>query len=510
MTRESGAGARRFRPGRRDVLAGGVGAAVGAAGSGAGWALTDEDRPPGPAREPEQDEPEVPPLERFSSTELRAPRTTVRRRSGGQRTKDLLFVTPMMPSFHGVIYDDSGSPVWVDPDATPATDLRVQEYRGRPVLTYWCGEFLTTTGHGRGVILDQHYEKIAEVRAGNGVLADIHEFLLTPRGTALVIAYPVVPRDLSSLGGPVEGWMYGGRVQEIDVRTQEVLLDWDATEHITLEDSHKELDAEEGEGKTRELPYDPIHLNSVAEDDDGHLLVSARHTWTLYKVDRASGEVIWRFGGKRSDIEVPEGGAFSWQHDLRRQPDGTLTIYDNHGREKGSRARSAAMTFRVDERGRTAELVRALRTGDRYGFAMGNAQHLADGHVVVGWGMAPFVTEFDVDGEIVHELGQVGNGSYRAYRFPWTGLPRTAPDIGTGRDGSVRASWNGATEVTHWRLLEGRMRDDLREGATVRRDGFETVVRRGDGVPFVAVEALDGSGTELARSRTIRARPERG
>lgn len=487
------------RPARRDVLVMGAGVALGAAGVGAGWAWSSRGSD-APAEEstaaPAAAEPAAPEPLRFVSSQLTAPAAEAWTKDGATVSAGLLFTTPRTPVFRAVVYDDRAQPVWIEPDGNAATDLRVQTYRGRPVLTYWTGEIKEGTGNGKGVILDERYLPVAEVRCGHGVLADIHEFQLTSRGTALVTSYPTMPYDLSPIGGPVDGYVWGGRLQEVDVETGEVLLDWEGLDHIDLAETYREID----DTGTAALPFDPIHVNSVEEDGDG-LLISARHTSALYRIDRRTGEVLWRFGGRRSDIEVPEGGDFGWQHDLRRQPDGSLTIFDNHDNATETDAVSAALRFEVDEEAMTATLVQALRHEDRYGYAMGSAQYLDDGHVLVGWGMDPYATEFDEAGEVVFELSGLGLGSYRSYRSPWRGRPATPPDLAVA-DGSAYLSWNGATEVRAWRVLAGGSRPTpLGE---VPREGFETTVALESGTRVVRAEALDADGRVIGRTRTVR------
>ncbi|QIK75468.1 arylsulfotransferase family protein [Nocardioides piscis] len=486
------------RPGRRDVLKFGAGAALGAAAVGTGWAVSSQDGDESAKEEPAAPTtPPPPPTQRFVSTQLTAPQTTVWRKDGATTSAGLLLTTPRSPAFRAVIYDDDGSPVWIEPDGNAATDLRVQTYRGRPVLTYWTGEIKQGTGNGKGVILDESYQLVAEVRCGNGVLSDLHEFQLTSRGTALLTSYPTLPLDLTPIGGPADGYVWGARVQEVDVETGEVLLDWEGLDHIDLEETYDEIE----DTGSPEAPFDPIHINSVAEDGDG-LLLCCRHTGALYKIDRVTGELRWRMGGKRSDFEVPEEASFGWQHDLRRQPDGTLTIYDNHDRKEETESVSAALRLEVDETAMTVRLVQALRHEDRYGYAMGNAHYLDDGHVLVGWGMDPYATEFDESGEVVFELGGLGLGSYRSYRSPWRGRPTTVPDLALGPDGSAHASWNGATDVVSWRFLAGSSANGLAEVATVPRAGFETSAPL-SGERFVRAEALDGRGRVLGTSRVV-------
>ena len=90
-----------------------------------------------------------------------------------------------------MILEPNGALVWFKP--VPAgietTDLRVQQYEGKPVLTWWEGQIID--GHGRGddYIYNSAYEPVATVHAGNGLQADLHEFDLTAQGTALISAY---------------------------------------------------------------------------------------------------------------------------------------------------------------------------------------------------------------------------------------------------------------------------------------------------------------------------------
>jgi hypothetical protein len=142
---------------------------------------------------------------------------------------------------------------------------------------------------------------------------------------------------------------------------------------------------------------------------------------------------------------------------------------------------------------------------------MGSARRLGDGHMAVGWGSAPYVSEFDASGAVRVDL-RIGTSSdqksYRSFRQTWAGRPATDPAISVSRDrSSGRAtaylSWNGATEVAHWRVHAGPRRSDLRRvGATPRR-GFETAINLGTSEGYVAVTALDAHGRSLGRTSVV-------
>jgi len=75
--------------------------------------------------------------------------------------------------------------------------------------------------------------------------------------------------------------------------------------------------------------YDYFHINSVNLDTDGNLLVSSRHTWTVYKINRTTGALMWKLGGKRSDFALGDGLPFAWQHNAMAVDTNTIRIFDN-------------------------------------------------------------------------------------------------------------------------------------------------------------------------------------
>lgn len=438
----------------------------------------------------------------FVSTQLTAP--PVSSWKHGDTAAGYLFVEPQGDGFNGLILQDSGEPIWIEPTRKNLTDLRVQRFEGKPVLTYWSGK--STGGHGAGsaTVLDTSYRTVATVDAGNGLQADLHEFNLTDRGTALITIYNTEKADLSSIGGPKDGYVYNCHVQEIDVRSGAVLLDWNALEHVDIAETYLGLTQDEGhDGKTPGRAFDAYHLNAVDDDGDA-LYISARHTHAIYKIDRGSGAVLWRWGGRRSDISVASDAVFAWQHDVRHHVDGTISLFDNH-LYSGTDGVSSAMFFTIDEQAGTSTLVRKYSYARHLGTAMGSAQLLENGNVLVGWGTDASVTEFASDGTAVFEADLTAI-SYRANRAMWKAQPATLPDVGVkpASDGrlKVHASWNGATGVHRWRVLTGTGADTLTPVKTVHRSGFETstLVTR---AATVAVQALDATGAVLATSAPL-------
>jgi outer membrane protein assembly factor BamB len=394
-----------------------------------------------------------------------------------------------------LVVDGDGAPVWIGPDER-TYDFRVQRYEGEPVLTYWRGDRVQRfLGAGDFVLLNQRYEEIATVTTHGIAGADYHDMTLTDEGTALLIGHRLVRRDLTSLGGSPNAWVSDGIVQEVDVATGKVVFQWDGLKHIPVGQTQIAVDRF-GRGTTRAKPVDYTHLNSVTEDGDGHLLISARNTSAVYRVDRETGEIDWTLGGKASDFRMAGNSTFYWQHDAQRQADGTITLFDNQGHPDRAK-RSRGLRLALDMKTHTARVVTEyLPPDDRLAGSQGNLQVMPNGHVFVGWGSQHYYSEYSADGDLLLDADFGTGESYRAYRFPWVGRPSDPPAL-TVDDSTAHVSWNGATEVVWWRFLAGDDADSAREVGTVRREGFETSAEVPE-APYVAAQALGADGNILA------------
>jgi hypothetical protein len=414
-------------------------------------------------------------------------------------------VTEVPPGQYGpTIVDNNGDPIWFLPlETVVAQDFRVQTYRGSNVLTWYEGPAGDTYG-GTCVIYDSAYRELKRVRAGHRYSCDMHEFLITSRGTALLSIYNEVTTDLSSIGGPTRGLVVEGIVQEIDIDSQRVLFEWHSLDHVGLDESYRTDVTSAGN-------IDYFHLNSIGVDTDGQLLISARFTSTVYKLNRKTGAVIWRLGGMKNDFQMGPGASFNFQHDARRHADGTLTLFDNGASGTGTEdvePASRPLRLSLDLGAMTAELVQLYETPDsRLATSLGNVQELPNTNVFVGWGAAGAFSEFSVDGSVVLDA-TIGDGdvSYRAFRLPWVGQPTTDPTVAAvnNSDGTmtVYASWNGSTEVMQWQVKTGDTPTLLATVATAARTGFETAIT----VPaaaYVSVTALDAAGSQLGASHPL-------
>jgi hypothetical protein len=409
-----------------------------------------------------------------------------------------------------MIFDDSGSLVWFAPLAagTEAANLQVQQLEGRPVLTWWQG-YIAPQGFGQGeeILLDSSYRQIGRMHAGNGFKADLHDFQLTPSGTALLTVFNPIACDLSAVGGPRAGAVTDSLFQEVDYRTGLVRREWHSLDHVALGDSYSSA-----RGASGQWPFDYFHLNSLDVREGASTLISARNTWGVYELDPTTGQVLTRIGGRHSDVKLAPGAATAYQHDATRLPDGTISIFDN-GAVPKVHSQSRGVLVSVDPVAKTDsvraqyEHPRPLSSGSQ-----GNLQMLANGDAFMGWGSTPYFSEFSAAGQLLFDAHMHGSyESYRGYRLPWTGTPTAAPSIAASAAQqsnsalvTVYASWNGDTRTASWRVLAGPAPQLLAPVAAGARSGFETAIATPAPQAYVAVQALDASGAVLGTSATIR------
>jgi Arylsulfotransferase (ASST) len=441
-----------------------------------------------------------------SQPKLKPPVVRVTANSGASEGD--IFLTPS----HGygqsgpMILDHLGRLVWFHPvpKGDTATDLQVETYRGAPVLVWWEGKVPSRlgVGFGRDEIVDTSYRPIASVSAGNGYQADLHDFQITPQGSAFLTAYSLVSANLSSVGGPSDGILQDAIFEEVDIPTGLVMFEWHADGHVALDDSYGRVPRYSNE------PFDYFHINSISPDPwgDGNFVISSRNTWAAYEIDHTSGAILWRLGGRHSSFKMGPGTGTAWQHDVRWQPDRTLTIFDN-GAVPKVHSESRVIREKIDWAHRSVSLVSRL-SGKILSGSQGNGQLLPNGNSFVGWGEEPFLTEFSPTGAILFSARFPAPGqSYRAFRFPWSATPASRPSIAVkaGAAGAVTvyASWNGATSVSGWRVVGGAAATSLAPLTAAPSAGFETPIAVPAAPAALAVQALGPEGQVLSTSAVI-------
>ncbi len=373
---------------------------------------------------------------------------------------------------------------------------------------------MTNTGateSGEDVVVDQHYRTVARLKASNGWVLTLHEFLIDGEH-AWVTANKNIPMNLSKFGGAYNGALIDSAVQEYDLRSGQAALQLGrARAHPARRLTGVAADQRVSVGR---LPRQLVDL-SVA----GKFLVSMRDTWAAYLVDIATGRIDWTLGGKKSSFKLGPRAGFEWQHDVKLAPGSTVSLYDDHccqltggGTYVNPTGPSRALVLKLDERAHTAKLAAQYSRGNDFDAAyMGDAQPLHNGNVLVGWGSEPYVSEYSRSGRLLFEAELPGpNLTYRATLEPWVGRPLTPP-LGAARKApsgaEVYASWNGATEVAAWQVLGVSSGAPMRVLARGVKSGFETALAVPAGYSRFEVRALDARGRALGISQPFALAP---
>jgi EmrB/QacA subfamily drug resistance transporter len=415
---------------------------------------------------------------------------------------------PIIGQSGPLILDRRMQPVWFQPvrEKVVAANLSLQSYEGKPALAWWQGRVTNTgaTETGEDVVVNQHYQTVARLKAKDGWVLTLHEFLISGED-AWVTANKNIPMNLSKYGGAYNGTLIDSAVQEYNLKTGRLVRNWDAIEHIPLGDSHASL-------PTNGFPWDAYHINSIDLAGNGDFLVSMRNMWAAYLVNGESGHIQWTLGGRHSSFKFGPNASFEWQHDVRIEGS-TVSVFDDHccqltggGTSVPATGPSRGLVLNLNQGARTATLVDQY--GDRGNFEseyMGDTQQLPNGNAFVGWGSEPYFSEYSRTGKLLLEGEWPGpNLSYRATLEQWVGLPLTAPAGAARQTGSgttVYASWNGATQVARWRVLAGSSTGNLKAVASASRSGFETAIPVAQGYGSFEVQALDSAGQAIGTSR---------
>jgi hypothetical protein len=397
----------------------------------------------------------------------------------------------------------NGRLLYFDPVSNLDTmNVNVQHYDGKPVLTWWEGS--EVDGHGEGVdyIMSDHYTLVKTVSAGNGLSADLHDFVISSQDTAFITAYEPLYWNLSAEGGSATGTVWDGVIQEIDIPTGLVMYEWHALDHIAV--SASEFRAPK---VAASHPFDWFHLNGVEPLSNGNFLISSRCTSALYDISITDGgKINWTLGGKNTSFQIGPGANFNYEHNGALHGSDVVTVFDNEAAPTPSRA----LVLKVNFTAKTVSLVHAYaHTPQLRDYTLGNVDLLANNDVLVSWGTSTQFSLYSPSGTTLMNVTMPGNdNTYRTEAAQWSATPLTSPAVyATDQAGGtlVAASWNGATGVAQWRVLAGASPRALRAISTIASTSFESTDQIKT-AKYVSVEALGSNGRILGHSRAIRVR----
>ncbi|CAL5867109.1 uncharacterized protein PFLUO_LOCUS1321 [Penicillium psychrofluorescens] len=484
------------------------------------------------------------PWQTYRSSDITPPYLQINR-SSEELAPGLLFIGPENDATQaGVkqvapfILTDESELVWGGPEGD-SSNFRQQFWGDKSVITFWVGTGKAAYGAdvGRGwgevLILDESYRQIKSVCLQLNLTlpegtttdcdADVHESFITDDNTILLTAYNVSRADLSSLGGPSDGWVYDSIAVEVDLETNEVVFSWSPLAHLSVNATHIPY-----AGSNSTSPFDWFHMNSIQKYGD-YYLINSRHVWQTYLVNR-QGDIIWYIDGHDGGDfgGLPENGQFSWQHMARihniSSTQALLSYFANDLNTANGTVPSKGLTLRLTLPPSSVHPPEVITDFWDYENPVSSAAEgaffpLANGNTLMGYGDQPYIKEYGPSGKLLwsaqfadYNLGQ----SYRAYKQEWHATPSTQPSLVVtsisveddlhecaGPSSKLRGyvSWNGATDVTLYEVYAGADIKSLQSLGKIERKGFETKFSLPVGSHVVQVAAVkDG---EAKKSEVI-------
>ncbi|KAJ5095693.1 hypothetical protein NUU61_005049 [Penicillium alfredii] len=419
------------------------------------------------------------------------------------------------------IYDQDGELVWSGAALwgnRNAMDFKVFTNLGNKPLLAWQiprAEGDSDTAPGYILTYDEQYQKVHQLdRPAPGL--DTHEFKVKENPWALITQYRTQSTNLKDFGGPDKTMDidFSGFV-EIDMNTGEQMMDWYSYD-ISIEESYTTDMNEENPSS------DYLHMNSIDRNSNGDFLISGRHTDAVYLISHEDGRILWRLGGKKSDFH--QDFHFSRQHDaqfMSTSDSEMILSVMNNGADTFSTEKptSTGMYIKLDLTTMNATLLAEYpRPDGGCTDYRGNMQTLPNSNIFMGWSWAGMISEHTPGGTLLMNASFASDryGTYRSFKLPWTGRPLDPPTLVSschGVNGSklstvFHVSWNGATDVAHWRFYaRATAQAWKREIGTVPKHGFETSFTAPGYMDWVSVEALDANQNVLGSSLDVRTSP---
>ncbi|MBN1951349.1 MAG: aryl-sulfate sulfotransferase [Bacteroidales bacterium] len=355
------------------------------------------------------------------------------------------------------------------------------------------------TRHAEGDIhgfisMDTNYHVVDTFRCDNGYTVDHHDMQLLENGHALLIASETRKIDMSEIveGGNSNASVIATHIQEIDENGNAV-LEFNCWDNFDITGAtHLDLTSSQ---------IDYVHANSIAVDADSNLVMSSRNLSECTKINRKTGEIMWRLGGKYNQFEfINEEDTIDYQHDIRPVPGvpGNYTIFDN-GNNRGF---SRVVEYQIDTVAMTATKVWEYRPDpDFLSAAMGNAQRLPNGNTLINWasGGYPKAHEITPAGEVVYEGNFIeSTASYRSFRFDWNGFPTKPYLVLENLSDKVRLLYNlfGADSIAEYYIYGGTTPDPEELIATTTDKWIDLVDLENLQTYYFKVAAVDSNGME--------------
>ena len=305
---------------------------------------------------------------------------------------------------YGLVIDNTGRVVWYH---------RFENGPGLNFITQRTGRFYARppTPVANDVEPWVEIDVLGNVRrtleCARGLAARLHDLIVQADNSYWLLCDEMRTLDLSAIGGVVGARVTGSAVQHIGADGS-LLFHWSPFDHFAITD-----------GDPAEITRPSVnwtHGNALDFDADSNVIVSFRNLGEITKINRSTGAVMWRLGGRRNEFEF--GGtsmpAFVGQHSARVVTRGEMLLLDNLGDPTQSRVES----YLIDESRKSARLVRSHSSAPTVVTQIGGSvQALPRSRVLVTFGTAGRVEEYDDAGRVVWRIMGDAGYVFRAQRI---------------------------------------------------------------------------------------------
>jgi hypothetical protein len=380
-----------------------------------------------------------------------------------------------------------------------------------PISGYFGGDFklhpnglMSFAGQGKFYIMDSTFTIIDSVSIqGAGYQNDLHDLQILDNGHYLLMGTENIQMDLSNhfvfLGnhspGSANATVLAGIVQELD-ENKNVVFEWHSMDYYQFDDVDEFF-----MGDTAHVDW--THMNAVEMDTDGNIMVSNRHFSEVTKISRTDSSIIWRMGGKANQFNFTnDPSMFLSQHDIRRNADGTISLFDN-GRNGLPVHKASSKIYTIDEANHELVLMRSHSEGSNiWSRSQGNVQILSNGNILSSYGnLDPDPIVFNVvdsnDAKVFEIMFPDSQITYRTFNYetlPWQlNLPTLHCFVDSAGTGHL------ATDSTFANYLwsTGETTAEIQVNAA---DTFYVYVPKGNGFIrseiFIVEDAIDPCGVD--------------
>lgn len=240
---------------------------------------------------------------------------------------------------------------------------------------------------------------------------DIHDLMMIDENHYFtLVSYEKEVNNIpAELNAPPHKKVFACLIQEIV--NDKVVWQWDASRFPEFYSNYVA-----NQSFTDSLPIDYCHVNTLTLDSkDSNLILSFRDQNQIIKINRKSGEIMWRLGGKNSDFALTEEQIFRGQHAVKFAEDNeTLRFLDNGHPE--IRPYTRIVEIKLDKKNKKVSSFVHYTLPNAFIPQRGNVQKVNGKYLVCG-GYSKYIAMIDpkTDNYIFYS-----KGNHLHYRVYWT------------------------------------------------------------------------------------------